>query len=184
MRPKANAFMEFLIIETAECLDLVNPMPAGKRILFLLLSLIPLWAPYELILRPRWENYWNPFFLFVAVISAGALAVSCFLVWAAIAGLSTRMKFDKSREIISFAAEAPILPRRTREFPFGSIANLEIGIHEWSDGGPSYSFEVVLRDGRKLSLGSSWSRAEVEAVRDRVAEFLPQTKPVSIAAET
>ncbi len=164
--------MEFRLIKTTDCLEVQAPMPIGNRILFLLLSLFPLLAPYELILRLRWENYWNLFFLFAVMISLGALAVSAFFVWAAVAGLSTRMKFNKPREILFFAAEAPILPRRTQEFPFGSIADVEIETHEWSDGDPSYSFEIVLRDGRKLHLGSSWSRAEVEAVRDRVAAFL------------
>ncbi len=164
--------MEFQISKTADELEVRAPMRIGKRILFLALSLFPWLAPYELLLRPRWESYWNIFFLFAAVISIGAMAVSAFFVWAAIAGLDSQMTFCRSQGLFTHSARAPILPRRTRAYPIESIAAVEIETHEWSDGGPSYSFEVVLRDGRKLHLGSSWSRAEAEAVRDQVAAFL------------
>jgi hypothetical protein len=164
--------MEFEIRETAETLDLHVPMPPGRRILFLLMALFPCLAPYELILRIRWEDYLNPFFLFAAVISAGAMAVSAFFVWAAVAGLDSQMTFFRSRGLFTHSAGAPILPKRTREYPVDMIAALEVETHEWSDGAPSYSFEVMLRDGRKLHLGSSWSRTEAEGIRDRVAAFL------------
>ena len=149
--------MEFRIVQAADRLEVNAPMPAGRRILFLLLSLFPLLAPYELIFRLRWENYLNFFFLFAAGISAGAVAVSAFFVWTAVAGLSTSMRFDKRLGALGFTEEAPVLRRRTEEIPFGAIADLRMEEHEWSDGPPSYSFEVVLRGGRTLRLGSSWS---------------------------
>jgi hypothetical protein len=164
--------MEFRIIKTDDCLEIQFPMPVGQRILFLVLALFPCLAPYELIFRIHWDNYWNVFFLFAAVISAGALAVSGFFVWAAIAGLSTQMKFDKRRATFSYSAEAPVLPKRIQHYPLASIAELGIQTHEWSDGAPSYSFKVVLQDRRELSLNAAWSRAEVEAVRDQAAAFL------------
>lgn len=48
-----------------------------------MLGLVPLIAPYELLLEPRWHNYFNVPFLFAAAVSAGAGAVSAFFVWGA-----------------------------------------------------------------------------------------------------
>jgi hypothetical protein len=164
--------MEFLISRSADELDIRAPMPTGRRFFFLFIALIPCLAPYELLIRPGWENIANLFFLFAAVISAGAMAVSAFCVWAAIAGLDSRMTFSRARGLFTHSARAPVLPMRTREYAIDSIAALEVEKHDWSDGSPSYSFGVVLRDGRKLHLGSSWSKPEAEAVRDEAAAFL------------
>jgi len=53
-----------------------SPMHRGMRIVLGAVALFPLLAPYELLFRTRWESYLNPFFLFFAAISIGALAVS------------------------------------------------------------------------------------------------------------
>jgi hypothetical protein len=164
--------MELRIVQTPDRLSVYSPLPVGNRILFLLLSLFPLLAPYELLFRIRWTDYWNFFFLFAAAISAGGVFVSAFLVWAAIAGMNTGMVFDRRLGIFSFAVQAPILRRRVREFPLGSVRELAVETHEWSDGAPTYSLKAVLVDGSAVSLGSCWSRAEVEAVRDQAAAYL------------
>jgi hypothetical protein len=59
-----------------------------------------------------------------------------------------------------------------QEYPLASVRELAVEIHEWSDGAPSYSLKAVLKDGNAVSLGACWSRKEVEAVRDLVAEFV------------
>jgi hypothetical protein len=164
--------MEFRIAQTADRLVVDAPLPAGNRILFLLLSLFPLIAPYELILRPRCESFLHPFFLLAAFISAGAVAVSAFLFWAAIAGLDTETVFDRTRARLTHTIRAPILPEKRTEYPLDLIATLTVEKHEWSDGGPSYSFTVGLRDGKQLRCGSTWSRKEAEALRERAAAFL------------
>jgi hypothetical protein len=96
--------MELRVVQTPDRLSVFAPLPVGNRILFLLLSFFPLLAPYELLFRIRWTNYWHFFFLFAAAISAGAVCVSAFLVWAAIAGLNTEMTFDRRLGIFRYAA--------------------------------------------------------------------------------
>jgi len=51
------------VSDNAERLDIISPMPVGKRIFLALLGLIPLLAPYELLWRVQWHDYWNPVFL-------------------------------------------------------------------------------------------------------------------------
>ncbi|MDG4562254.1 MAG: hypothetical protein P9E88_13265 [Candidatus Competibacter sp.] len=166
--------MTYQTLETAEGLEIAARMPAGQRLLFLALALVPLAAPYELLIQPRWTDYLNPFFLFAAFISAGAGLVSALLAGAALARLDCRMVFDRTRGVLSHATDAPIVPRRASACPLAAIAGLEVRVREWSDGGPSYSFAVVLTDGRELRLGSCRSRSEAEAVKSRVAGFLQQ----------
>jgi hypothetical protein len=107
-----------------------------------------------------------------SAVSIGALALSAFPVWAGIAGLGTRMRFDKSRCTFSFEQEAPVRKMHTEEFLLDSIADLKLETRDGSDGAPSYSLQLVLRDGRILHLGSSRSKTEVAALRDRAAAFL------------
>ncbi len=164
--------MELRVVQTPDRLSVYSPLPAGNRILFLLLSVFPLLAPYELLFRVRWTDYWNFFFLFAAAISAGAVALSAFLVWAAVAGMNTEMVFNRRLGIFHFAFQAPILRRRVQDHPLESVRELAVETHEWSDGAPSYSLKAVLADGKTFNLGSCGSRAEVETVRDRAAAFI------------
>ena len=160
------------VAEGHDVLEINSPMPVGQRVLFGLLALFPLLAPYELILRINWQSYFNLPFLFVAVISAGAIALSALLIWAAIAGLSSSIRIDRAVGEISYSASAPILPLRTSRFPIISIERMQIAVTEWSDSAPSFALEFLLAGGRSIRTGSSWSRPEMEAVLERVATFL------------
>ena len=162
----------FRVIEGKEAIEIQSYMPTGKRVLFFLLALFPLLAPYELIIQPNWRSYVNVFFLFAAVISAGALAVSAFLVWAAIAGLNSKLRFDRADGTVTYSVGAPIVRWRTHKYPIEAIAHLGVEKHDWSDGAPSYSFLTQMADGSKFKSGSSWSREEIEDIIQRVSAFL------------
>lgn len=163
---------ELPVTESADALEIESPMPVGKRVLFFLLGLFPLIAPYELLLKPRWTGYVNVFFLFAAVISLGALSLTALLFWAAVAGIRSRMRFDRARGTFTYTASAPAMGTRTTGLPLSAITGIEIRTHEWSDGAPSYSLEIRIGGGKTFRTSSSWSRAEVEALRARVAAFL------------
>lgn len=134
------------VSENERRLDVSSPMPLGKRVLFALLALIPLLAPYELMWRVQWNDYRHPAFLFAAVISAGAAALSLLLVFAALAGLSSRMTLDAARATFTYSTGAPIVPRRTRVLPLSSLESVHVRSHEWSDGAPSYTLAVTMSD--------------------------------------
>jgi len=163
------------IIETDQTLELRHIMRPVTRVLLLLLSLFPLLAPYQLIYLPDWQSYWNVYFLFVALISLGAMAVSAFFVWAAIAGLSTELRFDKNSNTFTYIQQAPVVRPQRTDYPLASIKSVEMEKTEWTDGGPSYHVNIEMIDGRKFTPGSSWSRVETEQERDRVMVFLERT---------
>jgi hypothetical protein len=163
---------ELLVRESANTLEIESPMRAGKRVLFLLLALFPLVAPYELLFKPRWTGFVNIFFLFSALVSLGAAGVSAFLVFAAVAGIRSRMRFDRARGTFTYTASSPATGARASEHPLASVTDLSVFTHEWSDGAPSYSLKVELAGGRFFATSSSWSREEVEGIRTRAAAFL------------
>lgn len=160
------------VIESKEAIEIQSDMPAGLRILFVVFALFPLLAPYELIIRPNWQSYFNVPFLFVAAISLGALAVSAFLVWAAVAGLNSRLKFDRSNRTLTYSAGAPVVSWHTVQYAIESLDRLQVEKHDWSEGSPSYSFVAIMADGRSFKSESSWSREEIEAIAKRVSIFL------------
>ncbi len=41
------------VVEEGNRLEIISPMPMGKRVLFAVLALFPLLAPYQLLIAPR-----------------------------------------------------------------------------------------------------------------------------------
>jgi hypothetical protein len=152
-------------------------MAVGQRILFLSFALFPLLAPYQLIARPGWHDFTNPFFLFALVISVGAVAVSLMLAWAGIAGLSSQIRFDRERGTVTYQTCAPMVPLRTVQCPIGTIVAVRTVIHDWTDGSPSFSFVAEMEDGTTFKCGSSWSREEIDGIISQVSAFLGLPTP-------
>ena len=162
------------VVESQDTLEIVSPMPPLKRLLFLLLALVPLMAPYELLVAPGWENILNPYFGFAALISLGALAVNAFLTWAAIAGIESTARFDRLRRTLTSRATAPVMPLRMRTYPYNDLRAIEVDTTEWSDSSPSCTLRIATADGRAFKLLGGFD--QVEAVRHRVSEFLAQPR--------
>ena len=160
------------VIENEEFIEVRSPMPAGQRVLFLAIGLFPLLAPYQLIIRPDWNDYTHPFFLLALIISVGAVAVSLLFVWAGLAGLSSRIRFDRAIGTVTYQASAPVASLRTVRSPIGEIASIRAETHDWSDGAPSFSLVTEMEDGSSLKCGSSWSREEIDGIVGRIGAYL------------
>ena len=158
--------------DTTDGLEIVEALPAGQRVIFALIALFPLLAPYELIVVLRWHDYLNVYFLFVLLICAGALFVSGFFIWAAVAGLNFRLQVNLAQRMLRYTVTAPILRRRTNEYSFAAVKTVTIDKHEWSDGEPSYSLDIEIHDAERLRCGSSWLIDEVEKAKARLEASL------------
>jgi hypothetical protein len=163
------------IIKSDTLLTIRDPIPPLKRFVLLLISFFPLLAPYQLLIQPRWNDYFNLVFLFVLVISLGALMVSGFFMWAAIAGINAQMRFNKNEQTFTFLADAPVIPIRTYKYPLQSILGLSIETHDWSEGAPSYALSVEMENKQTYSIGTSWQLEDVERLIKQVEEFLGST---------
>ena len=160
------------LLERAERLEIRSPMRVGMRVLLAALGLFPLLAPYELLIRIDWDHFMNPFFFLAAFVSAGATALSALLFFAAVAGLSSKIVFDRRTATFSYSSEAPVV-RRTRQVqPLSDVRSIEVGVRDWSDSAPTYYLVVTVKDGTVFESGSSWSRDEIERIRGRVDQFL------------
>jgi hypothetical protein len=153
-------------------IEIWSPMRPIMRILLALLAIFPLIAPYELIIRVGWQDYINPFFLFSAAISAGAIALSVFLVFTALAGLSSKITLDKPSSTLTHSLEAPVIRRTQQSYPLASIGHVRTVSRDWSDGSPSYHLEISLIDGTMIESGSSWSRGEIDTICAYIERFL------------
>jgi hypothetical protein len=160
------------VVETEDRLEVTSPMPAGKRLLFSVLALVPLLAPYELLLKPGWESILNPFFGFAAIVSLAAILVSAFLVWAAIAGLESRARFDLRLRTLTTASRAPVAPLTIHTYSLNDLLAVKVETTEWSDGFPSYSLRIETADGRASKLMAGHDKTKVEAVRSQIVRFL------------
>ncbi len=160
------------VAESGGRMEISSPMPIGKRLAFLVLALVPLLAPYQLLIAPGWEGILNPYFAFAALVSLGALAVSTFLVWAAIAGIESTARFDRGRRTLTTAAGAPVMPLQTRAYALDDVRAIEVDTTEWSDGGPSYTLRIDTADGQAFKLLAGFEKDEVEEIRRHISRFL------------
>jgi hypothetical protein len=160
------------VLECGDQMEITSPMPVGKRVAFFVLALVPLLAPYQLLVAPGWENLVNPFFAFAALISLGALAVTAFLVWAAIAGIESTARFDRMRRTLTAVARAPVMPLQSHTYTLDDVRAIEVETTEWSDSGPSYTLRIDTADGRAFKLLAGYEKAEVEEIRGRISRFL------------
>lgn len=160
------------LIEEEYFIEVQSTMPNGQRILFLCISIFPLIAPYQLIMQPNWKNYMSIFFLFCAIISVGAVAVSGFIAFAAFAGLSERLRFDIKCGTITYSCWAPIIRKCTISSSIKDISKMMVEEHDWSDGPSSYSFVTKTTDGKTYKCGSSWSLEEIEGIIRKISSFL------------
>jgi hypothetical protein len=165
------------VSHNTERFEIISPMPWGKRLLFGLLALFPLLAPSELMVRVQWTGYLNPFFFIAAFISAGAIALSLFLAFAGLAGLSSRMTIDAAHSTFTYSHVAPVVRQRTQVFPLSSLESIHVETHDWSDGAPSYSLMIKMSGGATFSSGSSWSRQDIEHHKAQAEAFLDRAHP-------
>jgi len=160
------------LYESDDRLEVRSPMRPGMRVLLAALALFPLLAPYELIVKVDWESYLHWFFLLAAFISAGAIALSAFFLFAAVAGLSSQMVFDTGAGTFVYSSHAPVVRPAPRAYPLAAVVSVEVRERAWSDGAPSYHLGVATADGMVFESGSSWSRGDIESIWARVERFL------------
>lgn len=160
------------LIENEDRLEIRSPMRTGVRVLLAAIGLVPLLAPYELLIRVDWEHYLNPFFAFAAAVSFGAMAVSALFFYASVAGISSLMVFDRRAGTFSYAAQAPLFGRSLKVFPLADVRSAEVGMTDWSDGEPTYQLRVTLGNDLVFESGASWSREAIESASKRVRPYL------------
>lgn len=160
------------LVEQTDRIEIQSRMGVGPRLLLAALALLPLLAPYELLIRTEWEPIASPFFVLAAMVSAGATALCLFLLFAALAGLSSRTVFDRRTRTVSHFSQTAFA-RPTREVvPWSNVHRIEVCIREWSDSAPNYYLAVTMKGGPRFETGTSGSREEIEWMRGQVQALM------------
>jgi hypothetical protein len=150
----------------------IDRFPLVHRIILALLGLLPLAAPYELLILPLRQDSTITVSFIPFLISLGALAVSFVFIGSALLGAEQHITFDAElRTIIcrSLRGLAGLLEQR---YPFGMVAHIEVRTHEQSDGPASHNIILTITQGREIEFGRFGSRDEAERHREEVAEML------------
>ena len=147
-------------------------MGRGTRIFIGLLGLVPLIAPYDFLVKVRWNSYFNFPFLLALIVSIGAVFVSVMFVYAAAFSISIKITLDRRTQIFRHSSEAPTIRNKTEEHPLSHIQRLEVRETNWSDGPPSYNLQFVMEGDKVYEVGPFNSLAEVDQTLQRAKRFV------------
>lgn len=146
-----------------------------SRPFLFLLGFTPLYAPYDLLIRPAWPNGISIALLFVIVISAGAVFVSI-LFWAvALLGLNQYARFDAAAGVFTYDYETGVMKYRESTIPFAKIEDVSLKENSWTDGPPSYGVAVKIA-GEPMKSLPALSKEEAERCVSAINEMLRKAR--------
>jgi len=160
------------VFESEECFVIQTRVGMGTRIFIGLLGLVPLIAPYDFLVKARWNSYFNFPFLLVLIVSIGAVFMSVMFVYAAAFSMSIKVTLDRRTQVFRHSTETPTIRNKTEEHPLSHIQRLDVRETNWSDGPPSYSLQFVMEGDKVYEVGPFNSLAEVDQTRQQAQQFL------------
>lgn len=161
------------VTEDMHGLEVRDDVSRGQRVVLFALGFIPLIAPYELLIRPNWQDtaFGLPLVM-VLFISLGAVIISMVLFVSALAGASLSLHFDGVARQLCIQSAAPLPGRRTVAIPFDEIVDLRLDEKVWSEGEPTYALTVQTRGGRTYRTRSSSSKTEMEQTLQKIRAII------------
>ncbi len=158
--------------ETNEELVFIEKLSKGLRFFLFFIGWIPIFlAPYELLIRPRWNGF-SFYMIIPIIISIGAVAVGGLFIMAGLLGLNQTLQFHIKSKIINYSYESAIAYLRRKTFKFSDIAKSEISEHSWSDGPSTYGIQFIFFDGQKIAVGRFEKKVEAEQYLDKVEKLI------------
>lgn len=143
------------------------------RLLIFLVSLFPLLAPYELLVKIRWESFINLAFFISLLLSIAMTAVSGFIMFVALFAKNQRVCFDGYRSALTYGWSDVVRAYRETDYRFEEISQPELEIHTWSDSPNSYDLSVKTRSGVKISFGDFASKQDAQHYQMILAKICP-----------
>ncbi|MBU2102642.1 MAG: hypothetical protein ABH865_02820 [Candidatus Omnitrophota bacterium] len=156
-----------IIKENDRYIEFSNRMSVGLRIMLFLFGLLPLFAPYELLIKPRWTGF-SLFALLPIIISLGAIAVSVFFLAAALIGLDGVVRFERKKRIVVYGRKALCVRYQESHYSMSDIRSFEIEEREWTDGPKYYVLAMIVRGGKKISFGEFSAQVSAAQYREKL----------------
>ena len=160
------------VFESEECFVIQTRVGRGTRIFIGLLGLVPLIAPYDFLVKARWNSYFNFPFLLALIVSIGAVFVSVMFVYAAAFSMSIKITLDRRAQVFRHSTETPTIRNKTEEHPLSHIQRLDVRETNWSDGPPSYNLQFVMEGDKVYEVGPFNSLAEIDQILQRAKRFV------------
>jgi hypothetical protein len=159
-------------VDSSKLIEFSDRVPPLVRALIFVFGLIPLYAPYDLLLPlSRWNSL-SIFLVGAVAISLGATVLSLLLLAAALLGISSRVRFDGASRIVTYSWETAVTGLRVRQYAFEEIKRLGIETHEWTDGPATHRLVADLKAGRSFDLGTFDARAEAERYLEKLKKMI------------
>jgi hypothetical protein len=149
-------------------------MPWGLRVVVSLLGFLPFLAPYELLIRPRWQEV-SLLLIVPVIISLGAIIVGVIFILAGVLGLNQTLRFDSSSKSVLYGYETAITRVRQKRYDFGDVRRIEIKTTDWDSRPPTYGLRVTFADGRKVEVGDFASQNEAQGYLNRIEQLLQES---------
>jgi hypothetical protein len=150
------------IHQTPGRIEFADRLTAFHRITLALMGLLPLYAPYDLLLRLSWPEGITPLPWFPLVISLGALSVSLLFLGAALFGMDQRVVIEAATGEVIHTYRIAVIGTRTTRHPFAAIGGTNIAVHEWSDGPATYNIAMELPGKGLIEFGRFTEREDAE----------------------
>jgi hypothetical protein len=148
-----------------------EPMSTGFRVVVFLIGFFPFLAPYELLIRPRWQEV-SLMLIFPVIISLGASTIGIIFILAGILGLSQTLCFDTFSKSVFYTYETAITPVRRKHYNFSDIVKIEITTTDWDSKPPTYGLRIIFADGRRVEIGDFSGQHEAQEYINRIQNFL------------
>jgi hypothetical protein len=146
--------------------------PLVQRVTLFLFGLLPLSAPYELLILPSLKGVPAVFAFIPVLISLASLAVSILFIASALFGSEQSVIFDAGLRTIIHRSRPGLAGMREQRHPFGMVARIDARTHEWSDGPPSHNIVLGITKGPEIAFGRFGSKDDAERHLAEVAEML------------
>ena len=142
-----------------------EPISAATRVLLFLAGLVPLLAPYELLVKPGvpvFQLGMIPFW----VIAIGASCVSILLLAAAVLGFTKTVHFDHRLRRMTLRADGIFGFSHVRTHAFERLGVPAIRMDAYTEGPPVYRLEIPVTGRRRpieIAVFKTESEAAIEA---------------------
>jgi hypothetical protein len=146
--------------------------PLVQRIALFLFGLLPLSAPYELLILPLQRGDSDVVAFIPVLISLVSLAVSILFIASALFGSEQSIIFDAGLRTIIHRSRPGLASVREQRHPFGMVARIEMRTHEGGDGPASHNIILGITKGPEVEFGHFGSKDDAERHLVEVAEML------------
>ncbi|MBT3313380.1 MAG: hypothetical protein HN390_02085 [Anaerolineae bacterium] len=157
--------------ESARKLVFKTHLSTFERILFFIVGLFPLLAPYELLIKPSWNGEYGLIFFFFFLLSLGALSVSFFFIAATFLGRKEHYIFDAEKRVLVYRYKNVFIQNREENYPFSAIRSLWVKTSVWDSGPDTYDIALDVGKKRPYQFGQYAERKEAEEYFTRLQKM-------------